>query len=121
MLRSTPWGRAGLLCGSSPRATRSVQSANYLNGALPSGQVSGFSMKFPACPDWTRRIQAASDDANSPRDAGMVRVESWPSWWQPTHARFFTTVSQSLWLMFAGMLLDPPNWLASGIFIIEYQ
>jgi hypothetical protein len=35
--------------------------------------------------------------------------------------RFFTTVSQSLWLMFAGMLLLPPNWSASGIVSIEYQ
>src|SRR3989441_4509212 len=31
MLRSTPWGRIGLLCGSSPLAMRSVQSPKYLN------------------------------------------------------------------------------------------
>ena len=79
MLRSTPWGRGGLLCGSSPLAMRSVQSPKYLNGAPPRGPVSGFSMKFPACPDCTRRIHAASDEGNSPSAAGIVRVDSWPS------------------------------------------
>ena len=35
--------------------------------------------------------------------------------------RFFTVVSQSIWVIFSGMSLLPPNWLASGIFSIEYQ
>src|SRR5690348_5521320 len=34
-LRSTPAGRGGLLFGSSPLATRSVQSPKYLYGAPP--------------------------------------------------------------------------------------
>ena len=79
MLRSTPWGRVGLLCGSSPLATRSVQSPKYLNGTPPSTCVSGFSMNGAACPDWMRRIHAFSPESNWPSDAGIVRVDSWPS------------------------------------------
>src|SRR5439155_13646760 len=79
MLRSTPCGRVGFVCGSSPFATRSVQSAKYLNGALPSAWASGPIMNGAACPDVTRRIHAASDDGKSPSDLGIVRVESWPS------------------------------------------
>ena len=30
-------------------------------------------------------------------------------------------LSQSICVIFSGMSLLPPNWLASGIFIIEYQ
>ena len=40
MLRSTPCGRGGLACGSSPLAMRSVQSPKYLNGAPPSWPAS---------------------------------------------------------------------------------
>jgi len=79
MLRSTPWGRIGLLCGSSPLAMRSVQSPKYLNGTPPRTPVSGFSISGAACPDCTRRIHAFSDDSNWPSAAGMVRVDSWPS------------------------------------------
>ena len=78
-------------------------------------------MNVAACPDCTRRIHAFSPVSNCPSEAGIVRVESWPSWWQPTQERFFTTTSQSLCEMFAGMLLLPPNCSASGIFSIEYQ
>ena len=53
--------------------------------------------------------------------AGMVRVARWPSWWQPMQLRFLIAVSQSLWVIFSGMSLLPPNWVASGIFSIEYQ
>ena len=77
--------------------------------------------KQPAGAPPSGESHAASDEPNSPSDLGIVRVDCWPSWWQPTHERFFTTVSQSAWVMFAGMLLLPPNWLSSGIFIIEYQ
>jgi hypothetical protein len=35
-LRSTPRGRCGCACGSSPFATRSVQSARYFGGTPPS-------------------------------------------------------------------------------------
>ncbi|PYN91767.1 MAG: hypothetical protein DMD91_33580 [Candidatus Rokuibacteriota bacterium] len=78
-MRSAPCGRGGLLFGSSPLAMRSVQSPKYLNGALPSTWVSGFSMNGAACPDCTRRIHAASGEGNSPSAVGMVRVDSWPS------------------------------------------
>ena len=57
----------------------------------------------------------------SANSAGRVRVDAWPSWWQPTQLRFFTTVSHSCCVMCLGMFVVPPNWLASGIFIIEYQ
>ena len=66
-------------------------------------------MNGAACPDCTRRIHALSPDSNGPNAAGIVRVDSCPSWWQPMQPLFFTTVSQSLWVTFAGMLLLPPN------------
>src|SRR5215469_4651432 len=59
-LRSAPCGRGGDACGSSPLATRSVQSAKYLNGAPPSCPASGLTMKGADWPDWTRRIHASS-------------------------------------------------------------
>ena len=37
MLRSTPWGRGGLVWGSSPLAMRSVQSAKYSTARRPIG------------------------------------------------------------------------------------
>jgi hypothetical protein len=78
-------------------------------------------MSGAACPDCTRRIQASSPVLRSARAAGVVRVAAFPSWWQPTHDWFFIVVSQSLCVMPFGILVWPPNWLASGIFIIEYQ
>jgi len=36
-------------------------------------------MNVAACPDCTRRIHALSDESNWPSEAGIVRVESWPS------------------------------------------
>src|SRR2546426_10088846 len=79
MLRSTPCGRVGFACGSSPLGGGSVQSAKYLNGALPRTWASGVIMLGPACPDCTRRIHAASDELKSPSDLGIVRVACWPS------------------------------------------
>jgi hypothetical protein len=35
-------------------------------------------------PDWTRRTQASTLFFWSEKAAGIVRVDSWPSWWQPT-------------------------------------
>ena len=34
-------------------------------------------------------IQASSEDLNSPKAEGMVRVARLPSWWQPTQPLFF--------------------------------
>jgi hypothetical protein len=121
MLRSIPEGRAGLACGSSPLATRSVHSPKYLNGAPPRWPASGRIMLFAAWPDCTRRIHAWSPGVMCASSAGMVRVEAWPSWWQPTHERFLTTVNHSGCVICLGMFVLPPNWLDSGILIIEYQ
>ena len=74
---------------------RSVQSAKYLNGAPPNWPASGFTMNGADWPDWMRRIQASSLVFSSEKAAGIVRVDSWPSWWQPTQARFLMIVSQS--------------------------
>src|SRR3954454_12850378 len=75
-LRSTPVGRGGLFLGSSPLATRSVQSPKYLYGTPPSCPASRFTIHSPVCPELTRRIQASSPDLNSPNAAGIVRVAS---------------------------------------------
>src|SRR5262249_51516774 len=78
-LRSTPCGRGGLFFGSSPLATRSVQSPKYLNGTPPNCPASRLVMFSPVWPDWTRRCHASAPDLNSPRAAGMVRVACCPS------------------------------------------
>src|SRR6516162_11754281 len=52
-----PFGRGGLLLGSSPLAIRSVQSPKYLNGTLPSSPARRLTIHSPVCPDETRRIQ----------------------------------------------------------------
>ena len=78
-LRSMPVGRGGLDFGSSPLATRSVQSPKYLNGTPPSWPASRFTIHSPVWPEETRRIQASSPDLNSPNAPGIVRVDSWPS------------------------------------------
>src|SRR5260370_5305944 len=49
------------ICGSSPLAMRSVQSAKYLNGAPPNCPASGFTMNGADWPDWTRRIQRSEE------------------------------------------------------------
>jgi hypothetical protein len=78
-------------------------------------------MACPAWPDWTRRIHAWSLSLMSANAAGSVRVEAWPSWWQPTQPRFPMRLTQSSRLMFFGIFEVPPNSVASGIFNIEYQ
>ena len=75
----------------------------------------------PAWPDWMRRIQASAPVLNLPNCAGMVRVASWPSWWQPMQPMLFICLSQSSCVMFCGMSVEPPKSLAGGIFIIAYQ
>src|SRR5215510_3046095 len=115
-LRSTPCGRGGLDFGSSPLATRSVHSPRYLNGAPPKLPASWLVICSPDWPDCTRRIQPSSPDL--PNAAGMVRVDSWPIWWQPIQPMFFICLSQSACVSLSGILLLPPNWSAPGIFII---
>ena len=44
----------------------------------------------------------------------MVRVEAWPSWWQPMQPMFFTCLSQSVRVRSLGMRVWPPNSLAGG-------
>src|SRR5258708_27160076 len=67
-LRSMPAGRCGLDLGSSPLATRSVQSPKYLNGTPPSCPASRFTIHSPVCPEATRRIHASSPFAKGCRD-----------------------------------------------------
>ena len=75
-LRSTPAGRGGLFLGSSPLATRSVQSPKYLNGTPPSCTASRFIMISPVWPEAMRRAHASAPDLNGPSAAGIVRVDS---------------------------------------------
>src|SRR6478735_10837725 len=77
-LRSTPEGRCGLFFGSSPLATRSVQSPKYLYGAPPNWPAMRLVIISPDWPDWMRRIHASSPES-LPNCAGIVRVDSWPS------------------------------------------
>src|SRR5436190_10709705 len=79
MLRSTPAGRGGLLFGSSPLATRSVQSPKYLYGAPPNWPAIRLVIISPDWPAWMRRIHASAPLSNLPNCAGTVRVASWPS------------------------------------------
>ena len=79
-------------------------------------------MSAPDCPAWMRRIQASAWFENSPRPGGSVRVDNWPSWWQPTQPLFFIKLSQSVCLTLSG--ISPsflPNSLAPGILSIAYQ
>src|SRR3954452_3527096 len=120
-LRSMPEGRAGLLLGSSPFATRSVQSPKYLNGTPPSWPASRLTIHSPVWPEATRRIHASSPDLNSPNAGGIVRVASWPSWWQPTQSTLFIRWRQISGVISFGMSLLPPKSLAGGSFIMVNQ
>src|SRR5262249_51308226 len=88
-LRSTPCGRGGFSVGSSPLATRSVQSPRYLNGTPPQAPASWLTIISPAWPDCTRRIHASAPVLNGPNCAGIVSAASWPIWCQPTQPMFF--------------------------------
>ena len=57
----------------------------------------------------------------SAKAAGSVRVEAWPSWWQPPQPRLVMRLTQSFCVRFFGMPVEPPNSSAPGIFSIEYQ
>ena len=57
-----------------------------------------------------------------PSDAGIVRVDFWPSWWQPMQPLFFIQLSHSICVTSLAMPgVVPLNSLAAGIFSIEYQ
>src|SRR5260370_1421139 len=58
-------------------------------------------------PDCIRRIQASSL-LRSAKAAGIVRVASCPSGWQPTQERFLSGTSQSCCEPCAGMPFSPP-------------
>src|SRR5215472_9829533 len=88
-LRSSHCGRVGLFLGNSPLATRCVQSAKYLIGAPASWPAMILTISAPDCPAWMRRVQASAWFENSPSPDGKVRVDCWPSWWQPTQPLFF--------------------------------
>jgi hypothetical protein len=120
-LRSTPEGRAGGVCGSSPLAIRSVQSPKKRKGAPPSSPASWFVICSPDWPDWTRRIQASAPVSKEPNAWGIVRVEAWPSWWQPMQPLLFIALSQRSRVTLAGTSLPPPNSEAAGIASMEYQ
>ncbi len=66
----------GLLFGSSPLPTRSVQSPKYLNGTPPSCTASRFIMNSPVWPEAMRRPHASAPVLNCPSWAGIVRVDS---------------------------------------------
>src|SRR3984957_14133364 len=121
-LRSTPCGRGGFSAGSSPLATRSVQSPRYLNGAPPQLPASWLVIASPAWPDCTRRIHASAPESKWPNCAGIVRVAARPIWWHPMQPMFFSCLSQSSWVIFAGIPLSVlPKSLFGGIFLIAYQ
>ena len=100
---------------------RSVQSAKFLTLIAPSCD-SWPLICWPAWPDCTRRVHACSDDANVPSEAGIVRVDFCPIWWQPMQPLFFIEFSHSICVTSLEMPgVVPPNSLAAGIFSIEYQ
>jgi hypothetical protein len=78
-------------------------------------------MPSPDWPDWMRRIQASCEVSNSPSPAGKVRVDSWPSWWQPMQPMFLTCFSQSVCLKFSEISLPSPNASSPGISSMAYQ
>jgi hypothetical protein len=82
-------------------------------------------MRFVICapnwPDRMRRTHATSCESNLPSCAGIVRVDSCPSWWQPTQSTLPIRWRHFSWVMPFGILLPPPKSLAGGIFIIVYQ
>ena len=121
ILRSIPCGRGGFSRGSWPAVIWSVHSAKYLNGAPPSWPANGLIMNGAAWPDWTRRIQASMLVFSSANAAGIVRVDSCPSWWHPTQDRFLIVTSQSSCVTLAGMPFSPPNSFLSGIRSSENQ
>src|SRR5260370_1039377 len=74
-LRSTPCGRSGLANGSSPAATRSVQSANTDSAFFGPRRPSVVAMFAFACPAWRRRVHDCTESAAHPHvEAGLRNV-----------------------------------------------
>ena len=73
-----PRGRGGA-GGTSPAAIRSVQSANIASARFLPSWFTVASIAPPACPDWMRRSQAATDVAKWPKVAGSSRVPLVPN------------------------------------------
>ena len=116
-LRSSSCGRSGRAAGSSPAATRSVQSAYCLSMRCVSVRASPFTICIIAWPEVMRRAQASSEDLKWPSAAGTVRVAAVPSAWQPMQPLVFTVSSHSCWLA----ALPIGNSLFSGMVSIAYQ
>ncbi len=116
-LRSTPCGRSGRSAGSSPWATRSVQSANCFSIRSVSVREMALTMDDIACPEAMRRAHASCEVAKWPSAFGTVRVAAVPSAWQPMQPFVFTVSSHSAWLA----ALPIGNSLLPGIESIEYQ
>ena len=59
------------------------------------------------------RLHAAHPGVGTERERaerrGIVRVDCWPSWWQPMQPLFFMALSHGSAVDRAGMLLLPPN------------
>ena len=79
MLRSTPCGRSGRSAGTSPAATRSVQSANCLSMRSVSAREIALTIDIIAWPEVMRRAHASCEDLKWPSAFGTVRVAAVPS------------------------------------------
>ncbi len=129
MLRSRPVGRAGAAAGSSPRATRSVQSAYICSARVRPTCVKRALIAPPAWPDWMRRSHAATESSNEPSAFGISRVALPPIWWHAVQASVATMLrTHSPWLlMFCAMPLPPGplpvpgKSLLGGSCIIDHQ
>ncbi len=67
-----------------------------------------------ACPGFVARHEL-------PSAAGIVRVDSGPSAWQPMQSVLFIRRREISWVTSLGMFVVPPKSFAGGIFSIEYQ
>ena len=106
--RSTPAGRGGGVAGYSPAWMRSVQSAYIASARSRPTTASRASMVAPACPDCTRRSQAAKCESKSPSASGISRVALFPSAWQPVQPSVLTTERiHSPWLSMSGEMPLP--------------
>src|SRR5438309_2752259 len=85
-LRATPEGRSGLANGSSPLATRSVQSANSAMPLSGPSRTRRAAIGPCAWPDWVRTAQASLESLNSPSWGGMTRMPCVPNAWQDWQA-----------------------------------
>ena len=67
-------------------------------------------MPAPACPDWTRRSQAAAGEGNVPSALEISRVARLPIWWHPVHPSVLTMFRiHSPWLFTFVEIPFPPG------------